>query len=240
MSTLAWIAIACGVLVLVAIIAAIGYSRRPALGVQVRIIDPDGPPRWEDAGNARSVQAAEITLPSAALEELWSAVALERLARTYWRFLSRATLGAVRVVYSDTGRAVVLLLRPIVLLWFDPPEYELDAEHGLVRWRIRRGLLVSRRGRNGAGSLAIEVTRRQSPGPELALIEVEVAVLSFYPSIAGAGQRLYAATQSRIHVIITHAFLRSLARLDLAESRTGHFAAIDDNGAEDGSAEGRG
>jgi hypothetical protein len=49
-------------------------------------------------------------------------------------------------------------------------------------------------------------------------------VLSFYPAIANAiSPRLYAATQSAIHVLITHAFLRSLARLDLAESRTGRF-----------------
>lgn len=231
MSALAWIAIAAGVLALAAIFAAIAYSRRPARGVQVKIVDPEGPPSWEDAGAARSVQAAEITMPSAALEELWSASALERLARTYWRFLTRATLGVIRVVYSENARAVVFLVRPVVLIGFDPPEYELDAERGLVRWRIRRGLLVSRRGRDGNGSLVIEVKRQASPGPELARIAVEVAVLSFSPSIAAAGRRLYGATQARIHVIVTHAFLRSLARLDLAESRVGHFAtASDDDG----------
>jgi len=48
-------------------------------------------------------------------------------------------------------------------------------------------------------------------------------VLSFYPAIAKLSPRLYAATQSAIHVLITHGFLRSLARLDLAESRTGRF-----------------
>ena len=49
-------------------------------------------------------------------------------------------------------------------------------------------------------------------------------MLSFYPSIANAlSNRLYAATQSAIHVLVTHGFLRSLARLDLAESRTGRF-----------------
>jgi hypothetical protein len=35
---------------------------------------------------------------------------------------------------------------------------------------------------------------------------------------------VYTHTQSRIHVIVTHGFLRSLARLDLAESRVGRFA----------------
>ena len=44
----------------------------------------------------------------------------------------------------------------------------------------------------------------------------------FYPAIAsGLGRRVYGLTQSRIHVLITRGFLRSLARLDLAESRVG-------------------
>ena len=35
----------------------------------------------------------------------------------------------------------------------------------------------------------------------------------------------YSQTQSRIHVLVTHGFLRSLARLDLEESAVGRFAA---------------
>ncbi len=34
----------------------------------------------------------------------------------------------------------------------------------------------------------------------------------------------YANTQSRIHVLVTHGFLRSLARLELEESAVGRFA----------------
>jgi len=46
-----------------------------------------------------------------------------------------------------------------------------------------------------------------------------------YPSIASRlSLGLYNATQSRIHVIVTYGFLRSLVRLDLAESRVGRFA----------------
>jgi hypothetical protein len=56
-------------------------------------------------------------------------------------------------------------------------------------------------------------------------LHVEVAVVNFYPSISGLSLRLYNATQSRIHVIVTYGFLRSLARLDLAESRVGRFGA---------------
>ena len=40
---------------------------------------------------------------------------------------------------------------------------------------------------------------------------------------SGIALWFYKATQSRIHVIVTHAFLRSLARLDLAESRVLRF-----------------
>jgi hypothetical protein len=55
-------------------------------------------------------------------------------------------------------------------------------------------------------------------------LHVEVEVANFYPSIASRlSRRVYNATQSRIHVIVTYGFLRSLARLDLAESRVGRF-----------------
>jgi hypothetical protein len=177
-----------------------------------------------DTGAVRSVQEADLVIEQPALEEMWTPTHLERLARTYWRFLSRVTLGLVRVFYSERERSVVLLARPLKLLTFQAPEYEMDATRGLVRWRIARGLLVSRRGRNGRGYLQIEV--RRSPGEDRGHVRlhVEIEVANFYPSIASRlSRRLYNATQSRIHVIVTHAFLRSLARLDLAESKVGRF-----------------
>jgi hypothetical protein len=46
--------------------------------------------------------------------------------------------------------------------------------------------------------------------------------VSFFPMIASRlGRWVYDQTQLRIHVIVTHAFLRSLANLELQESRTG-------------------
>ncbi|MFM8561931.1 MAG: hypothetical protein ACKOB9_07515, partial [Solirubrobacterales bacterium] len=52
-------------------------------------------------------------------------------------------------------------------------------------------------------------------------------VANYYPRIAAAFTRwAYAATQSRIHVLVTYGFLKSLARFDLAPSRVGRFAAI--------------
>ena len=165
-----------------------------------------------DTGAVRSVQKADLVIDEAALKEIWTPAHLERLARTYWRFLTRVTLGLIRIRYSEDERSVVLLARPLKLLTFLAPEYEMNRERGLVRWRIARGLLVSRRGRNGHGYLQIEVRRRAGDDPEHARLHVEVEVANFYPSIASKlSRRLYNATQSRIHVIVTHA-LPALAR----------------------------
>jgi hypothetical protein len=177
-----------------------------------------------DTNEVLSVQTAEVAMPSAALEELWSAANLERLARTYWRFLSRVTLGVIHVSYSERGRAVVLIAPPLALIRFHPPEYEVGPDHGLVSWRIAGGLLVARRGLTAGGSLQIEARRLAGATEGRARLQLEVAVRNFYPSIAShISRRLYDATQSRIHVIVTHAFLRSLVRLDLAESRVRRF-----------------
>jgi hypothetical protein len=190
-----------------------------------QIVDLDDSTVAAPSGAVRSTQAAELIMPRATLEAIWTPMHLERLARTYWRFLSRCTLGLIRVVYSERERFVVLLGRPLVLLRFQAPEYEMTAERGMVRWRIASGLLVSRRGRGGVGYLQIDVRRRPDRAPDRARVQVEVEVASFYPAIAlGISRRLYGVTQSRIHVIVTHGFLRSLARLDLAESRVGRYA----------------
>jgi hypothetical protein len=186
----------------------------------------------EDArtGAMRSIQAADLSLPEAALRELWSPMYLERLARTYWRFLTRVTLGLIRVRYSQTERSVVLLGLRLRLLTFAAPEYELEPEHGIVRWRIARGLLVARHGHGGAGHLQIDVRRLPEEGSGRARLHVEVEVANFHPAIAsGFGRRVYNMTQARIHVLVTHGFLRSLARLDLADrgdpgQRVGRFA----------------
>jgi hypothetical protein len=210
---------------------AVVVRRRARLPAEIRIVDPEGAPTIDADGAARSVQAAELTIPAHALVELWSPASLERLARTYWRFLERRSLGLIRVCYSEHDRAVVLLRRPFVLIGFDPPVYELGEDRGVVRWQIRSGALVSHRQNGGGGFLQIDVRRLADPQDGYQAIHVEIAVVSFYPAIANAlSPRLYAATQSAIHVLVTHGFLRSLARLDLAESRTGRFS---ESGAAD-------
>ncbi|MGH2831582.1 MAG: hypothetical protein ACRDK2_02320 [Solirubrobacteraceae bacterium] len=224
MSAVAITIVAVCALACFALLVALRRRRARAVSGGV-ILEPRDHTTLQAGGAVRSVQSAELSLPVGALEQIWSPQYLERLARTYWRFLSRVTLGVIRVHYSERERFVVALFRGLKLLTFRAPEYEMDDEYGLVRWRIERGLLVAHRGRGGRGYLQILVRRLQSPEPQRARLFVEVEVASFYPAIAfGISRRLYDATQSRIHVIITHAFLRSLARLDLAESRVGRFA----------------
>jgi len=223
--TLLWIAVA-----VVAILAAAGLAGRVVLHRRGDRLEPAVIEDLADAtsfdastGAVRSVQRADLIIEEAALRQIWSPAHLERLARTYWRFLTRVTLGLIRVRYSEGERSVVLLAPPLRLLTFQAPEYELDPTRGLVRWRIARGLLVSRRGRGG-GYLQIEVRRSPGEDSDHARLHVEVEVANFYPSISSRlSRRLYNATQSRIHVIVTSAFLRSLARLDFAESRVGRF-----------------
>jgi len=193
------------------------------------LVSPEDHTTMDAQGAVRSVQAADLMLPAAALEEIWSPMHLERLARTYWRFLSRCTLGLIRVKYDEDERAVVLLTRPFVLLRFHAPEYRMDATRGIVRWRIASGVLVSRAGHNSDGYLQIEVERCGRVDDETARAHVEVEVANFYPALASSVARwLYVATQSRIHVIVTHGFLRSLAKLDLARSVVGRYGAPDD------------
>jgi hypothetical protein len=182
-----------------------------------------------ETGAVTSVQAADLTMPADQLRAIWTPMHLERLARTYWRFLSRCTLGLVRVKYTEEERFVCLIGRPFVLLSFQAPEYEMNANRGIVRWRIERGVLVSRRGRGGNGYLEIDARRRPSPREGYERLHVEVAIANYYPEIASKlGRWIYANTQSRAHVLVTHGFLRSLSRLDLAESRVGRYATLDE------------
>ncbi|MDQ6805005.1 MAG: hypothetical protein M3065_08535 [Actinomycetota bacterium] len=216
----------------VAAVARRRHRRAARLPARAVIVSPRESTVIAKDGAVRSVQSAELTMSAADLDRLWSPTSLENLGRTYWRFLSRVTLGLIRVAYGHDVRAVVLVARPLTLLRFDAPEYLLEPDHGNIRWRIRDGLLVARSGR-GSGFLAVDVRRRPAETPDRATLRIEVEVANFYPSIAsGLSQLVYEATQSNIHVLVTHAFLRSLAKLDLAQSKVRRFAAPA-NGAGD-------
>jgi hypothetical protein len=180
-------------------------------------------------GSVTSRNIADVAVPARELEKIWNTEYLERLARTYWRFLTRVSLGLIRVEYGPDSREIVLVTRPFVLLRFFAPEYETNADGGTVTWRINKGLLVAPRGR-GKGYLRISVEKRDDPASEN---EIELRVVSevanFYPLLAGwgwwkrIGGVIYRMTQYTIHNIVTNAFFRSLAVLDLEESRVGRF-----------------
>jgi hypothetical protein len=211
-------------LALLGALVAVRRTRRDNLPARTVIVSPRRSTVIDERGSVRSVQSAEVTMSSEDLERLWIPANLQNLGRTYWLFLSRATLGLVRVVYGAHERSVVLLGRPLTLLRFDAPQYTIDTGRGYVRWRIKDGLLVARAGR-GSGWLALDVRRLESDEPGRAMLRIEVEVANFYPAIAARFSKpVYRATQSFVHVLVTHAFLRSLATLDLAQSRVGPFA----------------
>jgi hypothetical protein len=246
------------VLAVLLAVAAFALVRQLLTGSQriegVTVRTPTDDTRIDPDGAVRSIQGADIVLPDRLFGELWTAETLERLARTYWSFLSHATLGIVRVYYTDRERYVCLLFKPFKLLTFGAPEYEVDAARGIVRWRIEKGLLVASAGRGGDGYLEIDVRRlacdvaghqrihvevevanfyQRCPydEPGMGRIHIEVEVANFYPAIASRlGRFLYTNTQSRIHVIVTHGFLRRLARRDLDQSVTGRYRALSRNG----------
>jgi hypothetical protein len=93
---------------------------------------------------------------------------------------------------------------------------------------VDRGLLVARQGR-GRGYLRLGVARPPAgdDGAGEVTARVTSEVVNFYPMIAArVGRWIYNQTQLRVHVIVTNAFLRSLANLELEPSVTGRFPAV--------------
>lgn len=175
-------------------------------------------------GSVRSVQSGDVWVASKRMEGVWTAENLERLARTYWWHMGRFSFHTLKVLYTPHGRAMALF-GVLPLITFYEPEYELDHERGSVRWRIRNGMLVSPKASEKDGYLGIVVEHRESDRPGFDKLHLELSVVNFYPSIAETlSKRLYSATQSRIHVLVTLSFLRSLAHGELVPSKVGRFA----------------
>jgi hypothetical protein len=179
-------------------------------------------------GSVTTRQEAELTVPREVLERLWTPENLENLARTYWAFLTRVSLGLLRVRYGAECREIILFGK-IVLLRFHKPEYEMSSTRGCVTWRIEKGLLVAPGGRD-KGHLRICVDRPADlNGDGEVTVHVSSEVGAFVPtlsfpglrSLTGLGRWIYRQTQLRIHVIVTHAFLKSLGNLELESSRVG-------------------
>src|SRR2546429_5367468 len=95
---------ACGALLLARVAA-----RRREGPDRAALVDLDDATSMDrDTGAVRSVQRADLVLDEQPLAAIWNPEHLERLARTYWRFLTRATLGLIRIRYTEAERFVVL------------------------------------------------------------------------------------------------------------------------------------
>lgn len=201
-------------------------SSRRRLPPRVRLLPEPKSASVPRTGAVAATQEAQLSLPRETLEHSWSPDQLERLARSYWRFLGGISLGFLRVVYAPDSRTVVLLVPALPLLRFGVPDYVIRPTFGQVTWPIRRGLLVAREGRE-KGFLRIRIRRDGRDPASLSndLVRVSVEVQNFYPWLRGSGwftrlgTWLYQATQLRIHGLVTRGFLRSLARLELAPAR---------------------
>jgi len=200
--------------------AVIALRKSPDRRARVRLVRRGESERVPETGAVASVQEAEVTMPARLVAEVWRVENLERLARSYWRWLRRVTLGLVRVVYGPDSHDIVLVHPRLRLLTFRAPEYETRPGLGCVTWRIDRGLLVAREGR-GSGFLRIRVERPEAAdgSGETETLSVRLEVRNFYPWLRGSGRFarfgawLYGQTQLRIHVLVCNGFLRSLERL---------------------------
>lgn len=202
--------------------------------ITVRILEDPDSARLGSTGPVKSIQAAELGVPERQLSELWRPASLERLARSYWHFLKRRSLGLISVRYSEEARTV-RLFGLIPLLRFHAPEFETDSDFGRVTWPIDRGFLVASAGR-GRGHLRIEVHRCE-PGEEdeagRARVQVHAEVSNYHPFLRGTGRFarigsfVYGQTQMRLHVLITRGFLRSLATAELPPLRPGRESAYE-------------
>jgi len=178
------------------------------------------------------IQTALITVDDEVFEQIWTPSTLELLARSYWRFVRRRSLGLIRMSYGTDSRSVNLVSRRIPLLRFHEPEFESGLDYGRVEWPIDRGILVAQAGRS-QGYLRIEVRRDSErpakPGHQAMTVSSEV--VNFYPWLRGSGwfsrtgTWIYAQTQLRIHLWVTRGYLRSLADLPSSVIREGEDPA---------------
>src|SRR3954467_3719476 len=111
------------------------FRTRREAAARVHIVGKPQNSSSED-GSVTSRQVADIYLPESELDRIWNVEYLERLARTYWRFLTRVPLGLIRGKDHPQPRESVLLARPLKLLTFKAPEYEPEPRLGRVTWRI--------------------------------------------------------------------------------------------------------
>lgn len=175
---------------------------------------PDRLGKVHRTGAVESIQEAELRLDQPA-SRVVNRRFLEWAARAYWRLITRFTLGLIRIVSDDGNQCVVLVGRPFVLLRFHAPEYEVSEREGSVTWRIKRGILVSKQGRD-SGALRLTISP-VGPSNGGCRVHLSMEVQNFYPWLRGTGTFarvgvwIYAQTQQRIHRAVTRRFLTRLA-----------------------------
>ena len=181
--------------------------------VELRLY-PDRLGKVPRTGAVESVQEGELWLDEPA-SRMVSRSFLEWAAQAYWRLIKRFTFGLIRITSDGGDQCVVLIGHPLVLLRFHAPEYDVSGREGSVSWRIKRGLLVSKEGRD-RGTLRLSVSAMERPEGGCG-VHVRMAVQNFYPWLRGTGRFarvgvwIYAHTQQRIHRAVTRGFLRRLA-----------------------------
>ena len=141
---------------------------------------------------------------------LWHPQYLERLARTYWKYLSRVTLGLIRVVlHRARARRRPDSAARSCCCASARRNTTSRAIAESCSWRIQDGLLVSRR---NEGCLEIDVRRMESDRQGYGRVHVEVEVSNFYPAIAHLGRALGLRPDAVAHPRARHARLPALAR----------------------------
>lgn len=179
-------------------------------------------------GGLECSQSAVITVGKDLFEEIWQPRTLDLLARSYWNYIEKRSLGLIRMREDEESRVVRALGVP--LLRFRSPEFETGDGFGRVTWPIDRGVLVARDGR-GQGYLRISVQLDEHlPDEGRRRFTVTSEVANFYPFIrssgrfARAGTWFYSQTQLRFHIVVTKGFLRSLEGLPAEFLKTASFA----------------
>jgi hypothetical protein len=193
-------------------------------------LDPDRLGKVPPTGAVSSRQSGELELRRP-LAQVLTRDFLDWAARAYWLLITRFTFGLIRVPPPNgEDQCVVLIARPLVLLRFHAPEYELRGGEGSVTWRIKRGILVARNGRD-RGFLRLSIAGPDSRQADRVTVQMEVE--NFYPWLRGRGAFaklgvwIYANTQQRIHRLVTRRFLRRLATaLEGSPDRAGQGSTI--------------
>lgn len=169
------------------------------------------------SGGITCEQEAVVTVDRETFREIWTPSTLELLARAYWSYIQKRTLGAIRIASNGDAQTVVLFGR-IPLLRFRPAVFSTADNLASVEWPIEKGLLVARDGRE-RGFLKISAEREPGGDEAMPKLKVSSAVSNFYPWIRGGGRFarigtwIYSQTQLRIHIAVTKGFLRSLDEL---------------------------